>query len=843
MADVDLKQVVESLKNKFQGRYQFIFWYDNDAEFEDNIEELSTDLEDIAKVVVLQPGHQLETKIKLNAIDDDKKVLVYSPAAQPILDENHLRDMVRYSDTFTADSKEILRKDLGLPESMRDFVANHMDFFGNKERRNAFATFELSSYQENPEWSIMATIVKLKTPLFSFFDILQVIMTANLNDNEYLAQFEKFNVLDTFWDTVKYEFNYNKEHDLVKFSSAMYLTTTFKQMDVQFPKSLSEYDLSEKVANVQTFMQQFGTKSYQSSGDTYSDVEAAVWAFINGGSIFKDMDINVIAKSDVFKYFDWLVLNWIQDRLGLEDLDAQINGQLIDVLIKKRSDMHFGHVDPIKSYYQMMKMAYFIVLMSQDEPEQSFDNIVGSYVDGGFEMDTYYRKFIYYYQETDQPEEFEKTKLLIEDVYVNSYLDKQLLAWNKNFHFDAISPRKLQRNFYKNYVEPETNRIVVIISDAFRFEAAKELQDELGKSSQVSEQKMDYMITGLPSVTYMGMPSLLPNETLCLDEKKLLVDGGEATDMKSREKILQSANQDSCTFPLDDLKGASTKDIREWFAGKQVVYIYHNQIDAIADNRKTEDDVFKATEETINDIKKLILRLRSSSINHFYVTADHGYIYRDAKLLPEDKIDVSHVENDAKSQRYMITSETIDEPGIGSQKLSDILNNNDDRSVYYPTTANIFKSAGSYNYVHGGSSPQEMIVPLLEVKSNKGKTDEEDVKLSIVSTSNKITSLEVKVSLMQVTPVSATVKPAVYSLYFVDDQNQLISGQVTVNANKGEDSTVQDRIFSKQIVLADRTYDKSKKYYLVIKNTRNGVVESIPYIMDITIPGGFGFDI
>ncbi|GEO45740.1 hypothetical protein LAL01_19720 [Companilactobacillus alimentarius] len=357
---------------------------------------------------------------------------------------------------------------------------------------------------------------------------------------------------------------------------------------------------------------------------------------------------------------------------------------------------------------------------------------------------------------------------------------------------------------------------------------------------QIIDHQMNYLVSGLPSVTYMGMPSLLPNDRLSLVDKNLLVDGKEANNREKREEILIDKNPNSAAFALDDLKGATSKEIKRLFANKEVVYIYHNQIDAIADNKKTEDDVFKATAEAINEIKNLISRLRTNNINNFYITADHGYIYRADTLTDMDKIseDVSY--GDLKSQRYIVTENLIDEPGIGKQKLADVLNNADSRWVYYPQTANVFKSAGSFNYVHGGASLQEMIVPLLKVKTTSSKSVAVDVELQLISSNRSITSLEVPIRLLQASPIDATNRPVVYDIYFEDDKDELISTKISINADSVE-TKVENRMTDLTINLVDKQYDRNSKYYLVVENTNTGKRVKAVYNMDIAGSGDFDF--
>ena len=51
----------------------------------------------------------------------------------------------------------------------------------------------------------------------------------------------------------------------------------------------------------------------------------------------------------------------------------------------------------------------------------------------------------------------------------------------------------------------------MIISDAFRFEAAAELKRKLD-DQDVYSTELDTVYSGLPSVTYFGMPALLPHQ-------------------------------------------------------------------------------------------------------------------------------------------------------------------------------------------------------------------------------------------------------------------------------------------------------------------------------------------
>ncbi|MGI6731587.1 MAG: hypothetical protein ACOX5F_06820 [Anaerovoracaceae bacterium] len=57
---------------------------------------------------------------------------------------------------------------------------------------------------------------------------------------------------------------------------------------------------------------------------------------------------------------------------------------------------------------------------------------------------------------------------------------------------------------------------------------------------------------------------------------------------------------------------------------------------------------------------------------------------------------------------------------FASITLGDILGNDDPRIISLPVGSDVFKvTGGGQNYVHGGSSLQEMIIPVVHVRTNK----------------------------------------------------------------------------------------------------------------------------
>lgn len=76
------------------------------------------------------------------------------------------------------------------------------------------------------------------------------------------------------------------------------------------------------------------------------------------------------------------------------------------------------------------------------------------------------------------------------------------------------------------------------------------------------------------------MASLLPHEELQVDDKlNATVDGQSCGDLASRDKILKAQQENNVALAFDDLINANQDRLRELLQGKNIVYIYHNQVE------------------------------------------------------------------------------------------------------------------------------------------------------------------------------------------------------------------------------------------------------------------------
>lgn len=145
------------------------------------------------------------------------------------------------------------------------------------------------------------------------------------------------------------------------------------------------------------------------------------------------------------------------------------------------------------------------------------------------------------------------------------------------------------------------------------------------------------------------------------------------------------------------------------------------------------------------------------------------------------------------------------------------------------------------NYVHGGCSPQEMLVPVLEFKMERGHMETKNAEIALVSIVHKITNLITSMDFIQSDAVSDTVKAAKYRIFFLSEDNEKISNENSYVADSREENA-QKRIFRMRFTFKNKKYDKDKQYYLVVYDEESGLEQwRQPVIMDIAFADDFGF--
>ena len=836
MAELNLKQIIDKLNSEFTGEVRkLVFWYDANAEFKEDIETMDLDN---AKILILEPDNQFYIKHYLECVDTSTHYLVYAPFAKPAIRENHLADTLRYSKEFFADRASLLTIDLGIDERYKPVIQHYIKFFANKDRTQRFYDLEIESFNRSTiEVALMSVLCKSKTA--SFEEVVRCILTDDgLVDNKYLAEFEKYDLINAFWQQADANFGYNdNKPTLEKFIISMFVTYASRTIHTEIPQAWKPF-VSYKFGNIMTFMDNL-MNSYLYGG-RFDEVSDIVYNAINGKEHFAKMDISALVECSLFAGIDDLILKWLISRLENEDIGAKLDGKTIPELCVERRKKHFGSRN--RSQYFVIENAYYIITEGKYEPKSGIDNIVKDYTESSYKVDCRYRYFYYFYDSLEDTTNYENLRELVENLYTNDYLNKITVNWNAEFaEAKGVTRLPLQQDFYSRSVKPFKERTAVIISDAFRYEVAHTLYDNMVEDEKC---KVDLSVAlgVLPSYTALGMAALLPHKTIEYNENyDVLVDGKPTASTEQKEKILQEYSPNSKCIQFDALKLMKQAELREVFTGQDVIYIYHNQVDGRGDKPATENEVFNACEEAIEEIHNLIRRISSqANTHHFVVTSDHGFIYKRDKLTESDKISNSSISSGKYGQRYIVSESSLGADGVLSLPMNSV--NNGNLFVSYPLGSDIFKVSGSgQNFVHGGSSPQELLIPIVEVKVDRGKKETTNAQIALVSLTNKITNLITTFDFIQTEPISEVIKETTYRIYFIADDNEKISNENIYIADK-KDTDATKRVFRMKFSFKNKKYTKDRKYYLVAFDDKNDIeVLRHEIVMDIAFADDFGF--
>ena len=812
---------------------KIVMWYDESEEFREDISNINLNN---AELFVLDDDNWIFAKYYIESEFKDTNFLVYAPFRKPVDEDNYLADMSHYATLFSADKTDILCQELNIDCSkFREVLNSYSKFWNASSRINAFKDLNIQEYSKNSiELGILAVIAGEKTLNFEY--IVRKIIVKHFEKNDSIIEnFEKYDILDVFWDFVYQKFGYKEKNPTVeKFTISLVLNYTASLFEDETPESWKRFLVNNK-NNSRVFIDNFMNNNNYI--DDFNNIASILENKLNIPRDIKNLDVDSYIQCDSFEIFDRNIIKHYINLLCETKEKIEFSG-----IFELREKCHF--YKEFENEYQLIYWANeFIGLINEfqreilpDDVNELIDKFSKKYVN----IDKAYRKFYYHYDKIDDIDYLKYLQSMIENMYANIFL----FEINPKFtslvdNIKDISLTK-QWRFYKTFIQNNKIKTIVIISDALRYGCGVELKEELDKNPTWSNT-IQPMLSTVPSYTALGMASLLPNKEISYENGNVLVDGKQCRSTEERQKIIQSYNSDAIAVSFDYINSLRQSELRDLTKGKNLVYIYHNQIDARGDNASTENEVFAASQEAIDEITKLTARLiDSANFTRVIITSDHGYIYKKGSLDDSDKVDLDDVSAFYKNRRFLLTDEKTDISGTKSFSLDYI--NNEDVYVTVPKGVDVFKLKGAgLNYVHGGMALEEVIVPVIEVKSKRGAKDQRTVELQLVSSNNKITNYDTMLTFFQKENVSKTVLPLEASIYFEGDDGNKISNEVIIFADKDSDYA-EDREFREKFTLKRMNYSKNKKYYLIIKDVQTDLeVNRFEFMIDIAFNDEFNF--
>ena len=182
---------------------------------------------------------------------------------------------------------------------------------------------------------------------------------------------------------------------------------------------------------------------------------------------------------------------------------------------------------------------------------------------------------------------------------------------------------------------------------------------------------------------------------------------------------------------------------REYVKGKKLVYIYHDSIDLIS--HTAEINAFNAVQQSMEEIMNLVRIIRNdlSGVN-ILITSDHGFIYKRDPLLESDKINKETVDAFEEKRRYMLSHKVVPSDAVMRFKPDFSSAMGTSTGLRAPCQHSFQSPGAGANFVHGGATLQEVVVPLIKYKVVRGSDtkikEQRKVKVKLVTEMRKITN-------------------------------------------------------------------------------------------------------
>lgn len=839
---------------------RIVFWHDEDGEFADGVEELVLPGVTIVK---LTGTNNFAVKKLLSADDLTGDYLVYDPLSyEKDQHDDWLLDIKLYSEDFRADLVSLQMEELLVEPSsaMRKTMKLYAKFLDNKDRKAKLRRIG-RTYQTPLQLHIDIMTVLCGINGGSAQDVIIAILSAGLEkeSNNTLINIEKFGNIEAFWQLVQKYTGYqnNDDRPLSELAAHILITALSQTMPASALRGLERFVSDSNKAYCYQLVHEW------QRGDGSGDLEEIchyVERELRLADRFDKTEISILLKSDTFPAINESILKRYFKEITENVIKAP---DIIGAVENRRTAAWYVLTeDYLESLYYIAKMQEFYLSHIDGFHIVEPAKVWKLYTTDAYEMDSHYRHFHFCFGNTLKSpnalleDTLKKCSDVVEGLYREWFLKQLNFAWTKAIASDLeslgyVSEINEQRRFYNRYVSPNVskgNRVFVVISDALRYEVAAELSETLSHATK-GKASLEAVQAVFPSITKFGMAALLPGKEMSANEKiDVFVDGNPAASTVQRGTILNAANPDSVAVTYKELLQMKKQERRDLVAGKEIIYVYHNAIDAIGDKAPTETKVFEACNDAIDELTAIVkIIVNDLSGVNILITADHGFLYTYKPLEESQKISKQTFSGDILElgRRYALVSPETNADYLLSVKTERTIGGEPMKGYAPQDTVRIKVQGGGENYVHGGISMQEMVVPVIVYKGMrtgyKKYVEVQNPGLSLISESRKVSNLMFSLDFLQKRSVGDKVQPCNYTLHFADDVGVPVSDFQTVIADRTS-RNASDRVFRVRFTLKQTQYNKNKLYRLVIANDTDAP-EEVEFRIDIAFADDFGFDL
>lgn len=747
-------RIAKGLEAAFD-RHRIVFWTDAARELRAEFEAVA--LPGVEKIVLA--GNEFGVKHRILRGEPDQKFLLYREGPAPDTRDNWLLDVELSHGAFKANQAALWLTELGLGLELEDVVRGHEEFFRSGKRLEQLRTMIRPGDHKSAIKLKMLVVCAGGADGAGLDGVLeQLLAELAENSDDTIRLIQRANLADELWKLVDRHFGYHPAAPSVE-DLAIALFKAVYADGLGEPCALSSEAL--------VFFRRW--KNNRLNVDAFEELSTRYAKLLSIEAAVSGMDFRRLIDLDAFEDIDRAIILALVRGVANQTL---AHGDVATWVRQRRQSHWYGRYRDL--YEAVQHAAEFRFTLAQvNLGMTSLSEGVSRYASTWFRIDQLYRKFIFHMQRSGQAGLMTPLFDQIENHYVNSFLLRLNDAWQT--HIDAAAKWEApgvvrQRDFYQTFVgefRQKGQKICVIISDAMRFEVAEELLTRV-RALDRYDAEIQPMLGSLPTYTQLGMASLLPNRDLQIADNEtstVIVDGQSSMGLENRKKVLANGRAGDRTTALqaDELKAMPKEEARTLFRDHDVIYIYHNLIDAIGDKSATEERVFDAAEDTLEELVQLVKKMAAANATNLLITADHGFLYQH-RPIEESDFATSEVAGNTilfRNRRFVLGHGLKPQQGLRHFTAA-AAGLQGEVETLVPKSINRLRLKGSGSrFVHGGATLQEVVVPVVRIsKARQSDTSQVDVEI-LASANQNITSSQLAVRFYQKEPVTEKTRPRV----------------------------------------------------------------------------------
>jgi uncharacterized protein (TIGR02687 family) len=803
--------IAQALLRLFE-RHRVVFWYD--AKHELRADYYALQLGDIEKLELT--NNEFGVKHRILREHPERKFLIYRDGPQPSDLDNWLLDVQLAHTEFRTDQTALWLAELELGFEFAEVVQDHAEFYQSAKRKDALKRLLTAGDTRS---MIRLKLLAVCAGADARLDNILEHLLAELAErrDEKLKLIIRYNLQGFLWDQMQRFYGYSSSAPGVE----DFAIELFKSCYAMGTEGIVKLN-----GDALVFLKRWkDSRTFEAAFEALSKEYALV---LQVEQDLNRRDFQDLMELDYFRIIDQKIIN---------DLVRAVENRTISagdctLLARQRRQSHwYGEFRDL--YEAVDAAAQFIYTLDAARLNmESAEEGIQRYSQTWFKLDQLYRRFIYHIRRSGEATLLGTLGDQIENLYTNNYLLKLNNNWQAVVDATQQWPAPgavSQADFFEKWVRPflkSQKKVFVIVSDALRYEIGDELLGLIRQEDRY-EATIQPTVAMLPSFTQLGMAALLPHRDLELTADNgaaiVRIGGQSSQGTANRSKLLNAGEgwrgkalsaEDLLAMPREGDDG-----YRALFRENDVVYIYHNRIDAVGDKRDSEERVFEAARETLDELIKIIRKLSSANVTNMIVTTDHGFIYQNRPIAESDfsGCEPSGKEILFRDRRFVLGRE-LDDSHSFKKFTSSAAGLSGDVEMLIPKSISRLRLKGSGSrFVHGGASLQEVVVPVIQI-NKKRQSDLRMVDVDILPVgSSTITSGQVAVAFYQTEAVSDKVQPRNLKAGIYTQAGELISDCRTIRFDLTSENP-REREMKERFILT-READKANGQDVFLKLT------------------------